>query len=129
MATKIGRLSAPDKQGHYARQLGWKRSTNGKKIQHKFRLGRDRSQAEVREVLLRRIWKVIEQENRSGEALWDDVMLEIARQVAVVPTRLRLPCRTNTRPHRPTEIGSSNSRIGSGSCVSNRKTYDSTSKG
>ncbi len=60
MATRTGRLSAPDKQGHYARQLGWKRSTTGKKVQHKFRLGRDRQVAEVRESLLRRIWEAIE---------------------------------------------------------------------
>jgi len=82
MAARSGRLAKPDKQGHYARQLGWKMNSSGKRVQHKFRLGRDRQQAERRDDRLRQLWETIERETTTGDALWNDVTLEIAKQIA-----------------------------------------------
>jgi hypothetical protein len=54
MATRAASLANPDREGQYARQLGWNINGCGKRVQHKFRLGSDKSAAEVREALLRR---------------------------------------------------------------------------
>jgi len=62
--------------------LGWKLNATGNRVQHKFRLGSDRTTAELREALLRRIWGVIEKEPETGQPLWDDTTLVIAVQVA-----------------------------------------------
>ncbi len=82
MAARTGRLSKPDKQGHYARQLGWKLNGKGARIQHKFRLGADKREAERRDDQLRRLWEQIASDVPAGEALWDELTLEIAKQVA-----------------------------------------------
>jgi hypothetical protein len=60
MATRAASLSKPDREGQYARQLGWKVNGRGKRVQHKFRLGSDKSAAAVREALLRRVWDIVE---------------------------------------------------------------------
>lgn len=77
MAARSGRLSKPDVQGHFVRQLGWKLNENGERIQHKFRLGADRQEAELREVKLRKLWDAI-CKAPYGDHLWDVVTLEIA---------------------------------------------------
>ncbi len=82
MATRTGRLSKPDKQGHYARQLGWKLNGKGVRVQHKFRLGADKREAERRDDQLRRIWEQIDSDSPDGTALWNDLTLEIGKQVA-----------------------------------------------
>lgn len=35
MAARTARLSQPDKQGQYARQLGWKLNSKGTRVQHR----------------------------------------------------------------------------------------------
>ena len=111
MATRTGRLSKPDKQGKYARQLGWKINDSGNKVQHKFRLGTNKREAERRDSELRQIWEAIESETKKAnesrnrqaavvvggrfdakaeptgsqlaqEPLWDEDSLGIAKQVA-----------------------------------------------
>jgi DNA-binding transcriptional ArsR family regulator len=82
MAARTGRLSKPDKQGHYARQLGWKLNGKGERVQHKFRLGADKREAERRDDQLRRIWEQIDNDAPNGAALWDNLTLEVAKQVA-----------------------------------------------
>lgn len=82
MAARTGRLTKPDAQGHYARQLGWKLNGKGARVQHKFRLGIDRREAERRDDQLRRLWEQIEREAPQGSALWDELTLEIAKQLA-----------------------------------------------
>ncbi|QDT85295.1 hypothetical protein [Gimesia chilikensis] len=79
MATRTGRLARPDHSGQYARQLGWKRNDNGRKIQHKFRLGTDRREAERRDGMLRQLWEEIEGATAQQEPLWNDFTLDIAR--------------------------------------------------
>jgi hypothetical protein len=82
MAPRNGRLSKPDSQGHYSRQLGWKLNDKGARVQHKFRLGADRREAERRDDRLRQLWEQIDSHAPPGKAVWDDVTLEIARQLA-----------------------------------------------
>ena len=82
MAARLGRLSKPDSQGQYARQLGWKLSQNGSRVQHKFRLGADKGEAERRDDRLRQVWEAIEKSAPVGGALWDDTTLDIAKQLA-----------------------------------------------
>jgi hypothetical protein len=69
MGTRTARLSAPDNQGQFDRQLGWKLNASGKRVQHKFRLGSDRMTAELREARLRRVWGVIENVPRPTRVL------------------------------------------------------------
>lgn len=82
MAPRSGRLSNPDAQGQYARQLGWKQNPSGSRLQHKFRLGTDRREAERRDDRLRQLWEQICKDKPAGKALWDDLTLEIAKQIA-----------------------------------------------
>jgi hypothetical protein len=63
------------------RQLGWMLNENGERIQHKFRLGADPQEAELREVKLRKVWDVI-CKALYDDHLWDVVTLKIASQVA-----------------------------------------------
>lgn len=82
MGSRSGRLANPDSQGQYVRQLGWKHPTGGARVQHKFRLGSDRREAERRDDRLRQLWDQIVKECSAAEAYWDDLTLEIARQIA-----------------------------------------------
>jgi hypothetical protein len=82
MATRAASLSKPDREGQYARQLGWKVNGRGKRVQHKFRLGSDKSAATVREALLRRVWDIVERHAGTQDPVWTNVTLEIANQVA-----------------------------------------------
>ena len=98
MATRTGRLTRPDRSGQYARQLGWKLNSRQQKIQHKFRLGTDRREAESRDELLRQLWERIEAEAGQRAALWDDYTLEIAKAVARGVGRIPLPPLTEEEP-------------------------------
>jgi hypothetical protein len=91
MATRTGRLTRPDRSGQYARQLGWKHNSRQQKVQHKFRLGTDRREAERRDELLRQLWERLEAEAGQQAALWDDYTLEIAKAVAKGIDRIPLP--------------------------------------
>ncbi len=82
MATRAATLSKPDREGQYARQLGWKLNARGKRVQHKFRLGSDKSAAELREALLRRVWETVEKHAGVDDPVWSNAALEIANQVA-----------------------------------------------
>ena len=82
MAARTGRLSKPDSQGQFVRQLGWKLNTKAKRVQHKFRLGTEKREAERREDRLRQLWEQVEKDDQSGQPLWDGLTLEIARQIA-----------------------------------------------
>lgn len=95
MAPRSGRLANPDSQGQYVRQLGWKDTTSGTRAQHKFRLGSDRSEAERRDDRLRQLWEQICKDSSSAEARWDDLTLEIARQIARGEDRIQLPPATD----------------------------------
>ena len=82
MATRTGRLAKPDAQGQFVRQLGWKLSGKQTKVQHKFRLGVDKREAEQRDVRLRQLWEQIERDAPQRAALWDNLTLDIAKRIA-----------------------------------------------
>jgi hypothetical protein len=79
-----------DTEGRYRRYLGWKQG-NGRLVQHLFRLGRDKEQAERRNGRLEELWRCVEARHRrlrddnqttDPAALWDDVTLSIGAAVA-----------------------------------------------
>lgn len=88
--------------GRYRRDIGWKPNSRGGYMQHRFYLGRDRSEALVRNIQLDRTWDATErrwqrwreQTHHAGERpVWDATTLLIAQAVArgeaivqVVPT-------------------------------------------
>jgi hypothetical protein len=79
-----------DKQGQYARQIGWKRLDSGKLTQHKFRLGADLKEAQRREQRLRELWEQIEKQRPAGGAEWTEETLDFARQIAKGSTLIEL---------------------------------------
>ncbi|MDB5387298.1 MAG: Resolvase helix-turn-helix domain protein [Planctomycetaceae bacterium] len=91
MAPRSGRLSNLDSQGQYVRQLGWKQNANGSRVQHKFRLGADKREAERRDDRLRQLWEQICKDTPQAEALWDNLTLEIAKQIAKGDDRIVVP--------------------------------------
>lgn len=91
MTPRNGRFSKPDSQGHYVRQLGWKRNDKGSKVQHKFRLGRDKLEAGRRDDRLRQLWEKISSSQSASESLWDDITLDIAKQIAKGVDNVALP--------------------------------------
>ena len=85
MASRTRRKWKPDSNGQYVRQLGWKRSTAGKLVQPKFRLGTDLREAKRREMMLADLWEQVEElEDRTAEepATWPPMLLTIAQQIA-----------------------------------------------
>lgn len=82
MATRSRLNWAPDSRGYYTRQIGWERSKSGKLQQHKFLLGTDRKQAEIRERKLRELWDQFEKSCGEPRPLWPVALLEIAARIA-----------------------------------------------
>jgi len=82
MATRERRSWKLDAQGHYARQIGWKVATNGKRVQHKFRLGADLNEAKRREQKLRQIWESVERCSSEPLPVWTSFALDVAKRVA-----------------------------------------------
>ena len=91
MATRSRQTWKLDAQGQYARQIGWKQNAQGKRVQHKFRLGTDLTEAKRREQRLRELWERIEGTSRAEIPLWDDLTLEIARQITKGFHQILLP--------------------------------------
>ena len=99
MATRTGRLSRPDAQGQYVRQIGWKLNDKGRRVQHKFRLGSDKLEAQRRDDRLRQLWQQIEKEAGDADALWDALTLGIAKHVANGMDRILLdPLQNEEKP-------------------------------
>lgn len=82
MATRTRLNWSPDSRGYYTRQIGWEHSRTGKLQQHKFLLGTDRRDAEVRERKLRELWETFEKSCQDARPLWPDALLVIAQLVA-----------------------------------------------
>ncbi|WP_372715442.1 hypothetical protein [Novipirellula sp.] len=91
MVTRARRQWKPDSRGYYTRQIGWKLSKSGIRQQHKFILGTDLRQAEIREVKLREIWTVIASRSREPAPLWCETELEVARATAKGASEFVLP--------------------------------------
>jgi len=87
----------PDSHGRISREIGWKRSPDGERlVQHKFYLGNDPDRAELANVRLEQLWRLIEADHSiisvNGEArierpLWNPVTLEIGKAIARGATR------------------------------------------
>ena len=82
MASRTRKSWKPQRDGQYARQLGWKRGSNGKLIQPKFRLGSDVREARRREMMLTYLWEYIEQHAATTPVTWPEEALEVAKQIA-----------------------------------------------
>src|SRR5262245_13500972 len=77
----------PDGDGIFYRELGWKQGKEpGKFRQHKFYLGSDLTEAQVRYLRLSQVWAATEKrwvrEGESGRPLWDETTLPIAQAVS-----------------------------------------------
>jgi hypothetical protein len=82
MAMRRKKLWKPDADGYYSRQLGWKLSPTGKRVQHTFRLGTEQRDAELRELKLRTLWERVERGCAPAAALWSDTTLELGKAIA-----------------------------------------------
>ncbi len=84
---KTGGLGGPDSKGRYTRDLGWKVREDGRHVQHRFTLGTDRAEAEVRYLRLGRVWQAVgtrwdQAGRKTPRPLWDAVTLKIGQAVA-----------------------------------------------
>ena len=80
--TRVAKDSKPvDQQGQIPRQLGWKTTAAGKRVQHKFRLGSDPKEAAHRERRLCDFWDRIV-ESSPENPLWDEFTLDAAKLLA-----------------------------------------------
>ncbi|REJ65362.1 MAG: hypothetical protein DWQ31_18360 [Planctomycetota bacterium] len=70
------------KSGQYERQLGWKRSRNGIRVQAKFFLGTDTREAKQRDERLRMLWSLVEDRSPERPALWPSDALDVAKAIA-----------------------------------------------
>lgn len=82
MVTRHRLKWTPDTRGYYTRQIGWELSRSGKRQQHKFILGTDRKDAELRERKLRELWDQFEKSCSESRPLWPDALMAIAVRVA-----------------------------------------------
>jgi integrase len=82
MATRTRLSWKLDSQGQFSRQIGWKLNAAGRRVQHKFRLGSDLTEARRREQRLRELWERIETVSATADPTWDELSLEIGRQLA-----------------------------------------------
>lgn len=97
MATRSKTKWTLDSQGQYPRQIGWKQDGDGKFVQHKFRLGNDRKEAERREGRLQELWQHIESTNTSAHRpVWNDLTLRIAKQIARGEIQIAIERGTNS---------------------------------
>ena len=101
MAHKIKELGT-DQRRNYVRNLGWKLTSEGQRVQPRFYLGKAPDEALRRNARLQELWGVIESEAESPQvALWTDTTLQIAKAVSPVVSQ---PSRVQ-RLHRPDRFG------------------------
>jgi len=82
----------PDFKGRFYREIGWKLNGSGTKlIQHRFYLGKDRHEAELRIRLLEKLWQVIECQNGTSKPCWNERTLDIAQAIARGDTSYAVP--------------------------------------
>lgn len=77
----------PDGDNLYYRELGWKQGKEpGKFRQHKFYLGSDRTEAQLRYLRLDQVWAATEKrwvrEGNAGRPLWEGDTLQIAQAIS-----------------------------------------------
>src|SRR4051794_679252 len=81
------KLSAKDSKGRYVRSKGHEKKPSGLIEQHKFILGKDRADAEVRFLRLDAVWDAVEKRwllggRKTDRPYWDNVSLKIGLAVA-----------------------------------------------
>lgn len=82
----------PDAKGRYYREIGWKRNRDDTKwVQHRFYLGSDRHEAELRVRKLEKLWELIEAITTDGEPCWDAETLGMGKAIASGETRYTVP--------------------------------------
>jgi len=91
MVTRFRTQWKPNSKGYYERQIGWKRSSSGKLLQHKFLLGTDLREAQRRERKLRELWDRFEASQLEERLLWPEALLEIAKRVAKGDSKIEIP--------------------------------------
>jgi len=82
MPARIRKSWKPNNQGVYERQIGWKTSRNGNRVQHKFRFTCVLKEAQRREHRIVELWERIEATTIGRNPQWTDVTIEIAKQIA-----------------------------------------------
>lgn len=81
MAHKIKELGT-DARGNHVRNLGWKLTEAGGRVQQRYYLGKDPEEARRRNARLEELWSVIEGEADSPKsAVWTDTTLQIGMAV------------------------------------------------
>jgi hypothetical protein len=98
MAIRTRRNWKVDNQGEYARQVGWKRSRNGKLLQHKFRLGADLKEAKRREQKLLELWGQIEKDSAGQPVAWTPFALDVAKHLAKGTFQIEVPRKPHDGP-------------------------------
>ena len=91
MATRNRKTWKPNKAGVFERQIGWKLSRTGKRVQHKFRFACTLKDALRREQKIVELWEGIEATTFGGEPQWCETTTDIAKQIATgkVPIQVR----------------------------------------
>jgi hypothetical protein len=91
---RIRELSA-DAQGRFRPYVGWRIKGDGKYVQHRFNLGRDREKVERIIIRLRQLWQHIEATYlpvlNSPRPLWTSHTLWIADEIAKGNTTITVP--------------------------------------
>jgi hypothetical protein len=81
VATRTRRQWKADRDGQFTRQIGWKTSRSGNRVQAKFRLGSDVKVATQREAILQRPWTQIDRTSGKNPAMWTDATSAMAKQI------------------------------------------------
>jgi len=91
MATRNRKTWKPNKAGVYERQIGWRLSRTGKRVQHKFRFACTLKDAQRREQKIVELWEGIEATSFGSEPRWCETTIDIAKQIAAgkVPIQVR----------------------------------------
>ena len=85
----------PDRSGQWRTDKGWKLTSGGKKAQHRFYLGRDKTTASLAENRLVAFWEALtayfEHERKGEPCLFEEWSLFIAKDIAESKLNISLP--------------------------------------
>lgn len=78
-------------QGEFVRQLGWRITDSGTPTHAKFRLGRNRKEAEQRLAKLEMLWQAIESQSGQNKASWGDSDWLVAKAIEKGSNSISIP--------------------------------------
>lgn len=87
----------PNSHGEFVRQLGWRITESGTPTHAKFRLGKNRRDAEQRLSKLEMLWQSIESNSGPNKAHWDDSAWPIAKAIEKGSSSISIPRLTESR--------------------------------